>query len=154
MSIFILYVVLSVIFYQDIKYRAVWWFMFPVLFLILLILANFNVLNKNYILNFIYILLLLLIVWVYSWIKLKKITLKSAYNFIGLGDVLIFFALTPLLPFKSFNIFFVSALIFSLLAHKIFKKYFWYNGETIPLAGLISFYTILFHFILVVFNVN
>jgi len=77
--------------------------------------------------------------------KFKNINIKNTNSLIGLGDVLFFFSVTPLFKFIVFNIYFVTALIFSLIIHFIFQNKNWYNGKTVPLAGLMSLYTIFFH---------
>lgn len=60
---------------------------------------------------------------------------------IGLGDLVFFVAITPLFNLKTFVLFFVFGLVFSLLLHAtmlVFKKV-----KTIPLAGYLSLFLVL-----------
>ena len=55
---------------------------------------------------------------------------------IGLGDVLFFLAITPLFNLKTYILFFIIGMIFSLVIHisvNAIKK-----QKTVPLAGYLS----------------
>ncbi|MFD0963855.1 hypothetical protein [Pseudofulvibacter geojedonensis] len=64
-----------------------------------------------------------------------KIHIKEA---IGLGDILLFIALTCTFSLVSFITLFVSSLLFSLLLHLISSK--GNKEKTVPLAGYMSLF--------------
>jgi len=126
------------IFYQDVKERLVWWFLFPIIGLISGILyvfeTSFELFLYSILFNSIFILILLTVLYLYTKLKMK-IDIKES---IGLGDILLFFALTCTFSLISFITLFVFSLILSLLLHLILSK----NDaqKTVPLAGYISLF--------------
>ncbi len=71
---------------------------------------------------------------------------------IGLGDIVFFVAITPLFEFKTFVLFFIAGLLFSLFLHLIlllFKKM-----KTIPLAGYLSLFLAISIVVQNVFNIK
>ena len=134
----ILIAVSALIFYQDIKERQVYWFLFPVLGLCYAILFYNNTLPELFYvsvgMNLIFITILLLIVWVYT-----KLKLKVAFNeALGLGDVLLFLGLVFSFSTVSFLILFVFSLVFAMILHLIVKQYS--KLPSVPLAGYISLF--------------
>ena len=131
-----LILVLSFIVYQDIKERQVYWFLFPIsalCFAILFYLKTIEALfYMSVIINMIFVFILLLIVFLYTKIKLKT-NFRKAF---GLGDVLLFLALTFSFSSVSFIVLFCSALIFSLVLHLIINK----KSTSVPLAGYMSLF--------------
>ena len=100
---FILIVTFIVVLIQDIKDRLVYWFLFPIIGLCCALL-NFNATLPELFLiacaiNFGFILILLLMMYLYSKLKLGS-KLKDVF---GLGDVLLFFALIFKIFFNSAN---------------------------------------------------
>lgn len=133
---------------QDTKERKVYWFLFPIIALCSGVLLYNNMLSHIFYLtigiNYVFVLLLMAIVFLYSKYKLKT----SMKNTFGLGDGLLFFALTFTFSNISFLILFVFSLIFSLALHLILKKHS--KFRTVPLAGYISLFfsiTYLFHWL-------
>lgn len=125
---------LALILYQDLKYRAVSWLLFPVTCICLFILEhpweNWLQFSENLVFNlgFIFLNLGLLLLF----FKIKKVTIKGMLNqFIGIGDILFFLILAIILPFPTFPIFFISSLILSLALALIA-----FRNKTTPLAGL------------------
>ncbi len=126
------------IFYQDVKERKVYWFFFPILAIVCGILHYNNVLPELFfmstIINLTFVSILLLILLLYSRYKLK-IKFSDAF---GLGDVLLFIALSFAFSSVSFLILFISSLIFSLMLHFILKTNS--KNKTVPLAGYMSLF--------------
>ncbi len=126
------------IFYQDVKECKVYWFFFPLVALLSGVLHYCKVLPELFFLttfiNITFVCILLLIILLYSKYKLK---MKFSDTF-GLGDVLLFIALSFTFSSVSFLILFISALIFSLMLHFILKR----NStiKTVPLAGYMSLF--------------
>jgi len=134
----ILIIVLSSIFYQDLKERQVYWFLFPLFAVCGAILFYSNTLPELFYvsigMNFIFISIMLSIVFLYS-----KLKLKSKFNeAFGLGDVLLFLGLIFSFSTISFLIIFVFSLIFSFVTHFIIKQYS--KLQSVPLAGYISLF--------------
>ena len=127
----ILILTLAYVLFQDVKERLVYWFLFPLTALCCGVLHYFNTLPELFYIsvaiNMAFTSILLLIVFLYA-----KIKLKTAFNqAFGLGDVLIFLALTFSFSSVSFIVLFICALLFSLLLHFALKK----KNTVVPLAG-------------------
>lgn len=135
---FLFIVTSGIIFWQDAKDRLVYWFLYPLLallsFLIHLQYVDYPVLFITVLINIAFVSLLLVLTW--SYYKLRKRTLVN--KMIGIGDVALFFCLTPTLPAVSFITMFVFSLVFSLIVHQFLKPRF--NDTTIPLAGYMVLY--------------
>ena len=130
--------VLGLIFYQDLKERQVYWFLFPLFSICSAALFYNSTLPELFYvavgMNVSFILILLLIVFLYS-----KIKLNSSFNeAIGLGDVLMFIGLVFSFSTVSFLVIFVCSLVFSLTVHLIIKRYS--KLQSVPLAGYISLF--------------
>ena len=134
------------VFLQDYKERQVYWFLFPIIAFLCGFLFYKNTLPKlffySFAMNIVFLLSLVLIVFLYSKLKLKTHLL----NTIGLGDLLLFLAVSVSFSTITFIILFIGALIFSLVLHLILSK----NQKviTVPLAGYMSLFFLmsyLFH---------
>ena len=132
---------LGLIFYQDLKERQVFWFLFPTFALCSATVFYQNTLPELFYIsigmNFIFVTILLLIVFLYIKIKLKS-SFKEAF---GLGDVLMLLGLVFSFSTVSFLIIFVFSLLFSLVMHLVIKKYT--RFQTVPLAGYISLFFVI-----------
>ena len=129
---------LCLIFYQDLKERQVYWFLFPLFATISAILFYNSTLPELFYIsvgmNFIFISILLLIVFLYSKLKLKS----NFSETFGFGDVLLFVGLIFSFSTISFLILFVFSLLFALIIHLIIKQYS--KLQSVPLAGYISLF--------------
>lgn len=134
----LLIIVFGIIFFQDYSTRMVHWFWYPLVgFLGFFIQKEFvqtSVILINSGVNLSLILTVLLILWVYSKIILKK---KLVNESIGIGDILFFIFLSFCFSVISFFVLFVFSLIFSLLLHFAFKSGST-KHKTIPLAGYMA----------------
>ncbi|MCR8667502.1 hypothetical protein NO995_07410 [Aestuariibaculum sp. M13] len=132
-KILLIFVLFSIA-YQDIKQRLVYWILFPISAILFAYLylnhSSWHTFLINFITNTTIVSLMIFILYFYIKLKLK-IDFQQA---IGLGDILLFFALTCTFPTVTFIVVFVFALIFSLLLHLILKN----KSTTIPLAGYMS----------------
>lgn len=126
------------VFYQDIKDRQVYWFFFPLIALCsgILLYNNmfFELFKTTLIINLVFVLFLILVILIYSKYKLKT-TMSQAF---GLGDMLLFFALTFTFSSVSFLVLFVFGLVFSLVLHLFAKSKSIH--KTVPLAGYLSLF--------------
>lgn len=139
-----LVLVFILVFVQDIRERKVFWFLFPIVGVLVGILHFQSTLPELFwisvLLNMAFVALLLIVVYLYSKFKLK-VTIKETF---GLGDALLFVALVFTFSTVSFLIIFIGSLLFSLVLHMLTKKS---NKATdVPLAGYMSLF-FLFAFI-------
>lgn len=130
--------VLGLIFYQDLKERQVYWFLFPLFGVCSAILFYNSTLPKLFyvaiFMNLMFISILLIIIFFYT-----KLKLKTNFNDVfGLGDVLLFIGLIFSFSTISFLVIFVFSLAFALFVHLILKKYS--KFPSVPLAGYISLF--------------
>ena len=127
-----------IVFFQDIKERKVYWFLFPIIGLLCGLLYYQNTLPELFVvsllMNVLFVALLILTIFLYSKFKLKI----DFYNSIGLGDILLFLVLTTSFSTISFIIIFISSLIFSLALHIYISKN--KKNSTVPLAGYMSLF--------------
>ena len=130
--------ILLVVFYQDIKERLVYWFLFPIIALSSGILFYNNVMPELFktslVINLCFVIFLIFIVSAYSKLKLRT----SISDTFGLGDGLLFIALAFTFSSVSFLVVFVFGLIFSLIMHLFLKNKS--EHKNVPLAGYLSMF--------------
>lgn len=130
---------LLAMFYQDLKYRAISWFIFPSLALsITLFLINkeipFLTIAENFIINNLLLILQLGILTVlFSFREKRWVNITNGY--LGWGDILFFAAISPYFSPVSFVAFYCVSLLITLV---ITIPFFIKTPQTfkIPLAGL------------------
>lgn len=131
--------VFLIIFIQDYKDRKVFWFLYPILGILTFLIQSQSIdLQTTFInsgLNLLFVIILLLICYLYSILKLKKPLLKEVF---GLGDLLFFIFITFSFSTVSFIVLFVFSLLFSLLLH--FALQHRQTDKTVPLAGYMSLF--------------
>ncbi len=138
LKMFLVFVFFS-IFYQDVKTRYVHVLLFPAIAL----LAGFVHYSKtiypvflyNIGFNFLVTLTILGILFLYSKLVLKSPFLNHTF---GLGDLLLFAALSVAFPVYTFIILFVFSILFSMVIHPLFKS--GSTQPTLPLAGYMSLF--------------
>lgn len=138
--------------YQDFKSRSILWFLPLIIFLISLshgVRSNENILN-DILLSVAFLVLQLTAVLLYLAIKNKTLKINLTEDYLGLGDVLFFLAITPLYPFQTFLLVIVIGLIFSLIGHLIVSKIT--HDSTVPLAGWMSIFILFFNTINLISN--
>lgn len=132
----------AVIFVQDVKNRSlhiVW----PVLIFVTAITINvfsvhLHLIDLLYNIGFVAVNILGLTV--YFSAKAKQVV-NPIDSMIGLGDIVFFLALTPLFDLKSYILFFVLGLVFSLVLHLIVNAVY-KKVKTVPLAGYMAVFLI------------
>ena len=143
---------LMVTFYQDWKYRAIVWFIFPgmaiaALLIFLLPGGDWRIPGSNLI--FVLLVVALLFLWVSA--RERKLTNIFERHF-GLGDLLFFIAIVPLFGHQNFVLFFISGMMFSGLIHLVVS--YKMNRTSIPLAGYLALYVLLLKGVSLVFNTD
>ena len=134
----LLFICFISVFVQDWKERKVFWFLFPAIALFSGVLLYDRLYKSIFymtiLINSLFTLMLLLIIAIYSKFKLKT----SIKNTFGMGDALLFFALTFSFSSVSYLILFVFGLVFSLTLHLFLKHKNKYDN--VPLAGYLSLF--------------
>lgn len=131
---YLLIIVLLIIFYQDLKMRAVHWILFPLTF-IFSITYNFSYTNLfNSLINVLYLTIILCALTVYLSIKNKKIV-NISNGFFSLGDSLFLLVITPLFSNQQYIGFIIISSLYALLVHFTLTKINSNQNPTIPFAG-------------------
>lgn len=136
-------ILLSMVIIQDFRFRAVSWIIFPILFMLgiwILILNNGKELGgKNILFNLGFIAAQYLILTLYFSARRNKLILITR-EYIGWGDILFLFSISPLFSFPGFVFYLVSSLIFTLVVFGIAKILIsgFERNNPIPLAGSLA----------------
>jgi hypothetical protein len=156
--IFSIVLLLSIL-WQDKKYRAVDWYLFPLLWLLFLVeraqMFSFPEIFQNFLQNVTFIFLQVFLLFFYFSIKAKK-KVNLTHGLLGWGDIWFWIASAVYFSSLNFILYTILSLVFSLLLHLLsihFQKAD--QEETIPLAGLqalcmsllitVSYFTSAFH---------
>ncbi len=135
----ILSVLLTIIVYQDLRYRAVSWLVFPVLLVIGVWVAQHNsgwdTVWKNSLLNLGFIMLQLVGISLYLSAKHKRF-INITREYLGWGDILFFVTLTLYFSPLNFIVFYLLSLLLILTGAAFSKIIIRKKAQTIPLAGL------------------
>ncbi len=134
---------LVVLLFQDLKFRKIHIALPILVFLFSVILFNGRTEMRYtvYILNIAFFLLIIGILVLYMSLKNKKL-LNPFVHYFGLGDLLFFISITPLFLPYNFILFFILAMIFSIILQFVFRKVM--TDKTIPLAGFSALLLMLF----------
>ena len=133
-------VVLTVIVYQDFKFRAVSWILFPLL-ASMLVLENIFIhalplFVDFYLINFCFVAAQLCLITLYLSIRNKKF-IKIWDQHLGAGDILFFIILCLFFSPVNFLLFYIGSLLFTVIVVLLLKRS--YVGiAVIPLAGIQS----------------
>ncbi len=135
---------LGFISFQDLKNREVYWFLFPLLIILLGYLHYSNTSQINFVIssgiNLVLIFSIIAILYIYTLLKIKRPFFSEVF---GIGDALLFIAIALAFPTITFVIIFVFSIFFSLAVWIILKNTL--KHKTIPLAGYISIFMILIY---------
>jgi len=151
---FLLVLVFLLIIYQDFKERAISVWTIPLIFLLSLYLAWSDLIWEAWFLlfNVAFIAVQLLGVSLYFSLKHRQ-WVNVTKDYLGLGDVLFFLAITPLFAPLQFCCFFVASLVFILLGAGIYHLSI-HKLKTIPLAGAMSICWLLYTALLSYYNLS
>lgn len=134
----VILIFLAFICYQDLLYRAVYWWCFPILATLLFIL-KYQVSNMRQTLTdagygLLFLTAQLFILWVYFSVKHKK-AVNITDNYLGWGDILFLIAVPFYLSPVNYVLFYIVSLILVLL-YAVTTAKITTNNRHIPLAGL------------------
>ena len=135
-AIFILLTTLSVIIWQDVKFRAIHWLTLPILFSSLMA-YNYPINFHHLFQNILFVLALLFFITIYISIRSKRWILITREHF-GIGDILFLIAITPISPTLGFMYIVIIGTLCSLLIALVLmlKK----RQQHIPYAGYFSIF--------------
>jgi hypothetical protein len=128
-------ILLGAIIYQDFKYRAIHVFLVIGVFICscLLLWQHQKSLTPMFYTS-IFLITVLVLLWIY--ITLKNRNIDAITKGIGIGDVLFFFAVSPLFSLRNYMLFFISGMIITLIFYILFRNLM--KTKLIPLAGILS----------------
>lgn len=130
--------VFSLLFFQDYKERKVYWFLYPIVGILVFVLQTDRVpiptALMNAAFNLVFVLCILTVCYIYARFRLKK----SFFEALGIGDVLFFIFIAFSFSIISFFILFIFSLLFSLGLHLVVKNK--QIKETVPLAGYMALF--------------
>ncbi|MCB0481103.1 MAG: hypothetical protein KDC83_06700 [Flavobacteriales bacterium] len=135
-------ILLSFIVYEDIKYRGVFWWVFPALFIASIALSYYFHGEDWLLADWLYSSLFLLVIVSTSHSALVLLRGANWKSLLGIGDVLFFAAIIPLFSTQLFLIFLSFSFIASLMLHGLFGRL--QTQKTVPLAGYQSIVLILY----------
>ena len=134
----ILLITFFTIVYQDIKDRLTYWFLYPIVALccgtLMFKSMGLKVFIATITFNIAVVSLILLVIFLYTRL-IKKMIFKAV---IGLGDVLLFYALCFSFAMVSFYVLFIFSFVFAFVLQLLLKKNF--KDKTVPLAGFMSLF--------------
>ncbi len=137
----ILFSALTMVFVQDLKYRAIH-ILLPAIILIVGLIIFFR--NQYLWVNIVYSSMFLCFVFVglfmYTSIK-KRAIINPFKQVIGIGDVLFFIAVIPFFAIYNYILFFITGMLFSVLGFLVMRSFV--KTELVPLAGLLALYLML-----------
>jgi hypothetical protein len=146
-------IVLLFVFIQDIKNRSIH-IILPVLVFGIAMVINYLSVDLNFkdiAYNSAFILINIIGIVIYFSIK-NKALINPIDTVLGLGDVVFFIAITPLFSFRTYILFFIIGLMFSLIAHGVYTLFA--KSKTIPLAGYLALFLILNLFIKYILKID
>ena len=133
--------VLLITAYQDFKERAISWLLLPTILGLGITNAIVNRLDLNQLIaSTLFVSCVLLLVYLVFVIKRKSFKLNFTDVYLGIGDILFFYAIIPFFEFNDYLLIFSAGLSFSLISHFIYSLF--YKSTSIPLAGWLSIFLI------------
>jgi hypothetical protein len=137
---------LGLVFIQDMIYRAVTWYLFPVLLIGLLAVRllsgeSFSAIGQSSIVNFAVVVMILLVLTLYLLLRNGRV-LNITKDHLGIGDILFFGVVACYLSVLNFMFFFNVSLVFSILLYLLIRGIT--KSKYIPLAGFQSLVFIVF----------
>jgi hypothetical protein len=135
---------LCIVIYQDFRYRAVVWIIFPALFIsiysFMAVSQNYQYALQCFVINSLFVFFQFALI--YLFYRVKGIKFKNVTrDYIGWGDILFILVVTPAFPIQIFIIYLVSGyfltLIVFLTLRYLIPKYTSIH-QLIPLAGTMA----------------
>jgi len=141
MAVYLMIGTLGAIIYEDFRFRAIHWYWLVILCIFAYLYSNTP--TSDVLANFSFLFLQIVGLTAYFSIKNKRLV-NIIDTQIGLGDLLFFIPLCLLFKPTLLLAFFVISLTVSLFGFLIIQKFWLKKLETIPLAGCMSIFLIIF----------
>ena len=135
---------LGAIIYEDFRFRAIHWYWLALLGIFAFFYSTSS--TTDILANLGFLMIQITGLTLYFSIKNKRIV-NIIDSQIGLGDLLFFIPLCLLFKPANFLSFFVISLLGSLIGFIFIQKFWLKKIETIPLAGCMSIFLMLFLFL-------
>ncbi len=154
----LIYIFFLFVIYQDFKYRAISWFLFPLAIFIFVFIGlntiNFDELLFYFLINISFILLQIITLTIYFSLKTWKLT-NIFKRLFGIGDLLFLITISILFSPVNFILSLLIGLFFVLIIFLIINKIVKNKRKIIPLAGALSiYYFLLFILNYYIFDIN
>jgi hypothetical protein len=137
----IIFLILSVIIFQDFKDHLISWFLIPLILVAMIYYGSLNLIIqeqiKFFLINLSFIILQLIGVMAYYLVKNRKFT-NIINRQLGIGDVLFFLVLCFAFSPVNFIVFFFLSLVITLLGYLLFLGFMKSKTRNIPLAGVFA----------------
>ncbi len=157
LSIALIIILLGAIAYQDIKFRAISWWLLPVLAIIIVISKlneiELKTFTKFFLMNVLFLFIEYLIIKAYFSIK-KGNLVKIINEYIGIGDVIFLIIIGLFFSPLNFLLFLIVGLFMILLLSLLLKRKTNINNKKVPLAGLLSIWLGIIIITNIVFNLK
>jgi hypothetical protein len=141
-------ILLLLIVVEDFKHRAVRWWFFPLLGIVVLGIEFNNLIILDIVVNGCFILTQLALLSLYFSIKEKKVV-NITRHYLGWGDILLWLVACLLFASLNFMFFFMGSLLFTTLVVLVWRvTKIKPTMTTVPLAGIQAFA------LLIVFSIN
>jgi hypothetical protein len=142
----IVILLLGIVFIQDLLYRGVTWYLFPMLTVGLLSLRflsgeSMAAIGQSALVNFALVFLILLVLTLYLWIRKGRLV-NMTRNYLGMADIVFLAMVACYLSLLNFMVFFNVSLICSLLLYLLLRGIS--PSKYIPLAGFQALVFIVF----------
>ncbi|NHF58997.1 hypothetical protein FK220_006580 [Flavobacteriaceae bacterium TP-CH-4] len=135
----VLFVLLLLVFFQDMKHRTIH-VALPFTIAIIGVIFFFKKSYPMLILWYNFLFLLLTCIGLYLYLSLKERKLVNPFKSIGKGDFLFFLAVIPYFSTSNYILYFITGMFFSIIAFLVIKTIT--KTNLVPLAGLLAFYMI------------
>ncbi len=136
----LLILLLLIIFVQDMKIRAVYWFMFPILlaFSFWIGIETNDLTNMGW--NVLFFTFLMGFLTLYLSLKQGHLV-NITKGYFSLGDMFFLVAIIPLLTFPLYLLFFTIGTLMTLVVHGVVVS-FSKQSKTIPFAGYMALFLV------------
>ena len=137
-----LIIVLLLVLYQDLKYRHIH-ILAPILILVLssvIFYKNNSMGLQMIVYNNSFLLITLVVLMLYMNSKNKSF-INPFKTYFGIGDLVFFMAITPLFLLFNYILYFVLAMIFSIILQLTLVKFM--KHKSVPLAGFAALFLII-----------
>ena len=139
---------LSGIIFQDFRSRMVYIFWFPVLIVSFLIIHFQNelpylIIKKSIFFNLLFLVIQFLVLTIYFSLR-EKTWINITRDLLGLGDIFFIMSVAFYFSFINFFLFYLSSLIYAIVAWTLWLSITNKKDTRIPLAGLQGVFFIFF----------